>query len=377
MNTTPAADRLPISLCVVNYNGAHYLPATLDAVMAMDPAPDELLLVDNASTDDGPALVAARYPQVRIVQRARNEGPGAARNAGVTAARFDRIFFIDNDVAPEPGCLAALSRVLDRDPRAVCAMPRVVHADPPDRVQFDGVTAHLLGMNVLCNSEQPRAELRTRTRPVASMVSAAILFDRGRWGPEPPFDEALFIYLEDHEFGLRAGLLGHRIYSTPEAVCIHREGTRGLSLRATGRYTATRISETILNRWQLLIKLYRPRTFLLYLPSFLMFEAMQLLGALTRGWLPHYLRAVRVLLREARPLLARRRAFQRRRRQDELALVTVEPLPFNPALARGRLDRMAQTSLRRVLHLNDRLVCRLRLVRRPALAGRSERSSGG
>ncbi len=377
MNGPNGAGRLPVTLCIINYNGAHYLPATLEAVVALDPAPSEVLLVDNASTDDGPELVAARYPQVRIVRRARNDGPGAARNAGVIAARFDRIFFIDNDVAPEPDSLAALFRVLDGDPRAVCAMPRVVHAEPADRVQFDGVTAHLLGMNVLCNQEQPRAGLKTVTRPVASMVSAAFMFDRGRWGPEPPFDEALFIYLEDHEFGLRAGLLGHRIYSTPEAVCIHREGTRDLSIRATGKHTPTRVSQTILNRWQLLIKLYRLRTFLLYLPSFLMFEAMQLLGALARGWLPYYLRAMRELLRELRPLLARRRAFQRQRRRDELALVTVEPLPFNPALARSRLDRLAQTLLQRLLRRNDRLVRQLRLVQRPAVAGGSERSSGG
>ncbi len=374
---TPAADRLPVTVCVVNYNGARYLAATLAAVRALRPAPAEVILVDNASTDEGPALVEARFPEVRIVRRARNDGPGAARNSGVTAARFDRILFLDNDVAPAPDCLPPLLRVLDADPRAVCVMPRVVHAKPADRVQYDGVGAHLLGMNMLFHQECPHARLRTGTRPVDSMVSAAFLFDRRRWGADPPFDDALFLYLEDHEFGLRARLLGHRIYVAPEAVCTHREGTPEVSIRATGRYTGIRITETILNRWQLLIKLYRLRTILLYLPSFLLFEAMQLVGAAARGWLPHYLRALRLLLSGERALLARRRAFQARRRGDELAVVTIAPLPFNPALARGRLDRAAQEILARVLRLNHRLVRGFRPRRRAALlGGRAERPSG-
>ncbi len=376
MNEHRAADRLPVTLCIVNYNGARYLPATLDAVRAMRPRPTEVLLVDNASTDASLDLVRRRYAEVRIVRRAANDGPGAARNSGVGAALFDRIFFIDNDVAPDPDCLPALLRVLDGDPRAVCVMPRVVHADPADRVQFDGVTAHLLGMNVLLNQGRPHPGLCTTTRPVASMVSAAFLFDRRRWGAEPPFDDDLFLYLEDHEFGLRARLLGHRIYVTPDAVCRHREGTPEVSIRATGGYTPTRITETILNRWQLLIKLYRLRTFLLYLPSFLLFEAMQLGGALVRGWLPHYWRALRLLAGRGRRLLARRRAFQARRCCDELTLVTIAPLPFNPALARGRADRLAQRLLAGLLQLNRHVAGWLQPVERPLLASRAERPSG-
>ncbi len=376
MSELSAADRLPVTLCIVNYNGARYLPATLDAVRAMRPRPTEVLLVDNASTDGGLALVRRHYPEVRIVRRATNDGPGAARNSGVGAALCDRIFFIDNDVAPDPDCLPALLRVLDADPRAVCVMPRMVHADPPDRVQFDGVSAHLLGMNVLLNQERAHSELRTTTRQMASMVSAAFLFDRRRWGAEPPFDDGLFLYLEDHEFGLRARLLGHRIYATPEAVCRHREGTPEVSIRATGGYTPTRITETILNRWQILIKLYRPRTFLLYLPSFLLFEAMQLGGALARGWLPHYWRALRLLLGRGRQLLARRRDFQARRRCDELAVVTIAPLPFNPALARSGMDRIAQRLLAGLLDINRRVAGRLQPPGPPLPARRAERPSG-
>ncbi|HFA59396.1 MAG TPA: glycosyltransferase family 2 protein [Rhodospirillales bacterium] len=372
----PGSGQVPVTVCVVNYNGARYLPATLAAVRALRPAPAEVILVDNASTDDGLALVEAGFPEVRILRRERNEGPGAARNSGATAARFDRILFLDNDVAPAPDCLPPLVRALDADPRAVCAMPRVVHAVPGDRVQFDGVAAHLLGMNVLLNPERPLDRLRTGTRPVDSMVSAAFLFDRRRWGADPPFDDALFLYLEDHEFGLRARLLGHRIYAVPEAVCFHREGTAEVSIRATGKYTAVRVTETILNRWQLLIKLYRLRTFLLYLPSFLLFEAMQLLGAVARGWLPHYLRALRLLLSRGRSLRARRRAFQARRRADELALLALAPLPFNPALARGRLDRAALRLLAHVLRLNGRLARRLRLHRPALVRAAAERPTG-
>ncbi len=361
--------RLPVSVCVVNYNGRTYLPETLEAIRRSSPAPAEVLLVDNGSTDGSFALAPAHLPGVRILRLSSNRGPGAARNVGCREASFDRIFFLDNDVRPEPDCLGVLHAALDRAQSALCVMPQVRHDVDGGPVQFDGVAAHLLGMNVLLGEGRDPATLRTRCREAGSLVSAAFLFDRRRWGAEPPFDEALFIYFEDHEFGLRARLLGHRIYVEPRAVCRHREGTIGLSLRATGEYRPARIRQSILNRWQLLWKLYRIRTLLLYLPSFALFEIMQFVGAMTRGWGRHYFHALYTLLGMRGELVARRREFQKRRVRDELPLLDIRPLPFNPALARGRLDLGAQRLLAAALFLNDGLVRSMlgpkRFLRRP------------
>jgi len=103
---------LPVTVCVTNYNGAESLAWCLDAVLALDPAPAEILLVDNASTDRSLLLVREKYPSVRIVVLPENRGPCPARNAGLEKASHPLVFQIDNDVAPRPDCLALLLTAL-------------------------------------------------------------------------------------------------------------------------------------------------------------------------------------------------------------------------------------------------------------------------
>src|SRR5262245_23059711 len=121
--TSPTAR---FSVGIVNYNGGQQLAATLASVARLGPSVVDVLLVDNASTDDSVTLARAGFPNVRVISLPENRGPGAARNAIFREASSDRVFMIDNDVAPEPGCAEALSAALDRDPAAVIAMPAVL-----------------------------------------------------------------------------------------------------------------------------------------------------------------------------------------------------------------------------------------------------------
>ena len=85
-----------LSAVVVNWNGQDYLPACLDALLAQDPAPDEVIVVDNHSDDRSREVVAEQYPQVRLVDTGRNGGPCHARNVGAQHASHEKVLFVDN-----------------------------------------------------------------------------------------------------------------------------------------------------------------------------------------------------------------------------------------------------------------------------------------
>src|SRR5687767_1341640 len=97
----------PISVVVVNFDGQAYLARCLDALRAAGPGYDEVLLVDNASTDQS-LEIAARYAEVRVVRLERNDGPCPARNAGLRAARNRWVLLLDNDALLQPGSIALL-----------------------------------------------------------------------------------------------------------------------------------------------------------------------------------------------------------------------------------------------------------------------------
>jgi hypothetical protein len=337
--------RREVTACVVNYNGEPFLDSTLTALLRDGYPFAEVLLVDNASPDASVALVRERFPSVRILQLGENRGPAAARNAGWRAAACDLILFLDNDVALEPGCTSELLRALGAKPGAAVATPRILYAERPDTIQYDGGECHFLGLMALPNADRPVASAPAATREIDSMISACFLADRGRLGAAGPFDDDFFIYLEDHDFGLRTRLAGHSMLSVPTARCRHGAGTPGLSLRATGRYTRMRVLCMIRNRWLILLKDYSARTLVVLSPLLLVYEIFQLAACLKKGWVKEWLEVASFVGRRRGHILQQRRAVQASRRTADRQVLRGGPIPFTDRLARGVLERTGQRFL--------------------------------
>lgn len=348
-----------LSVCIVNYQGERYLPATLEAVARIEAPVREVLLVDNASTDRSVAITRQMSPGTRILELGVNRGPGTARNAGFERAVSDWILFVDNDVRPEPGAPGELQRVLMSHADAVAATPRIEYQDRPGVVQYAGAAAHVLGLQILRHADRPAELIPREVHDQHSLISACVLVHRERWGASPPFDEDFFLYLEDHEFGLRARLRGQRLLVVPTVRCLHGVGTEGVSIRASGEYSDVRIRHTIQNRWQVLIKLFEGRTLALLCPSLLLFEILQLAGVIRRGWVGRWLAAVRWTVRNLPALLEKRSEVQGERERADVTLLSADPIPFNPALLESRLEHIVRRGLDEVTALNWRVVRRL------------------
>lgn len=348
----------PLVACVVNHEGADKLSACLEGVRAQGDAIARVLVVDDASTDRGVALVRDRYPEMEVVELPVNRGPAAARNAGYRAADGARVLFVDNDVVLEPGCAARLARALDEDERAVIAMPRTVRAVDPSTIDFEGAGAHWSGQLVPEHAGDPVGPARP-AREAGSLISSCFVIDRGRWGEEPPFDESFAFNYEDHELGLRCRLLGHRIVVVPAARCLHGTGTPGASVRGDAAYPALRVRSLIRGRWQILLVLYQIRTLVLLSPALALFELFQLAGAIRRGWVRPWLGAAAGVATSLPELLAKRRRVQRRRVLPDRELLVGGPLPFRRALAAGRVERGALSLLDAVVRAHVAVVRRL------------------
>ncbi len=114
--TDPAA--IPaISVIIPSYNAARFLPTTLRSVLAQQDFVGEVLVVDDGSTDGTADLLAAQFPQVRVISQP-NQGVAVARNAGLAQACHDWVAFVDADDVWLPGKLQAQCTLLARHPEA-------------------------------------------------------------------------------------------------------------------------------------------------------------------------------------------------------------------------------------------------------------------
>jgi GT2 family glycosyltransferase len=327
------------TLCIVNHNGARFLPTTLRAASELAHQFAEILLIDNASTDDSVALAERDFPHVRVHRMPDNLGPGAMRNTALKIAVSDVILIIDSDVTVTPDCAPTLVKALAERPTAAIAAPRVLYAHQPDIIQYDGAGSHFLGVMTLENADTPVAEADLEVRTTLSVITCAFLVDRRRLPEDEPFDVSFFIYQEDHDFGVRMRALGVDIISVPRAYCFHREGTPGLSIRALGKYSSRRVFCLIRNRWQFIFKNYSTRSLLVLAPMLILYELAQLAIVLRRGWQKEWWQAVTWMVQNVGAVHAKRADHQQRRKRPDRELIADAGLPFRSDLAGGRWER--------------------------------------
>ena len=118
---------LSYSVVIPARNAERTLPRVLDALAAQEPAPAEVIVVDDGSTDSTAA--AARERGARVVAPGARRFAGGARNAGWDAAGGDLVVFLDADAVPGPGWGAAIVRAAGEFPRALIGCARTFTAD--------------------------------------------------------------------------------------------------------------------------------------------------------------------------------------------------------------------------------------------------------
>jgi GT2 family glycosyltransferase len=339
------------SLCIINFNGTKILPAALEAACALADRFEAILVVDDCSTDGSVELIERQFPHVRVLRQPRNQGPAAARNAGMRAAPTDVVIVMDNDVALTGGCVDHLVAALAAHPKAAVAAPAVLYAHQRDVIQYDGAECHFLGLQTLRDENRPIASVDQAVRKVGSLVSCCFAIDRSRMPQLELFDESYFIYFEDHDYGWRLRALGAEVLSVPQARCFHGAGTEGLSIRQLGTYSSRRVFYLIRNRWLCVLKNFSMRTLIVMLPLLLFYECAQFAIVLKKGWLREWWRAVVWVLQHLPTIWRERRRVQRLRKLPDRELLIGGPVPFRRELstssfeiaARRLLDGVVQT----------------------------------
>jgi len=213
---------------------------TLDALLAQDPAPDVLVLVDNDSTPEVRTELeraAARHPDAEIVRLERNYGCCGGFERGVERALerddLDYVIGFDDDATPLPGCIDGLVKAAAELPDAaeVGAMSHAPEGTLAWPMLADGETEPAFTVDEL----RALADRRGGPLPVPNNAWHGICF------PVPVLREHgivwgdLFLQYEDIELGMRYRRAGLRCYVTTGAECIHPPPPPHRAVRFLGR----------------------------------------------------------------------------------------------------------------------------------------------
>jgi N-acetylglucosaminyl-diphospho-decaprenol L-rhamnosyltransferase len=290
-----AATRL--SIVVVTHNSRDAVAASLPRLRdQLEPA-DELIVVDNASSDDTVARVHELVPAARLIRSARNAGFAAGANVGAREASGDLLLFLNPDATPAPGFAAAIRR---GEP-GWSAWMGLVTADGGTRVNTSGGVVHFTGIAWAGEAGRPVETAPAGPRETAFLSGACLVVRRADWERLGGFADAFFMYQEDVDLSLRIRLAGGRLGVQPAAVVDHAYAFDKGPMK-------WRLLER--NRWATILRCYPGPLLLLLAPAFAATEAALLGVAATGGWLPQKLTATAETLRALPRLVQERRAIQ-------------------------------------------------------------------
>ena len=190
------------------YNGARWIEEAIASVLAQTRQPDEFIVVDDGSTDDGPEIVeqlARQYPTITLLRKS-NGGQSSARNYAVARSKSSLIAFLDQDDIWYCSHLERLASHFQEQRDALKPLGWVY--SNLDEVDEAGRLVNRNFLNVLAPEQHPKLALDKCLSQDMYVVPSASMISRSAFESVGGFDEALSGY-EDDDLFLRLFLRGY------------------------------------------------------------------------------------------------------------------------------------------------------------------------
>jgi GT2 family glycosyltransferase len=212
---------MTVAAIIPHWNRRDLLDPLFSSLHAQTRPFDEVILIDNGSTDD--SVDVARAHNATVIRLPTNLGFAAAVNRGIASTTADWIAILNNDVTLAPDWLEQLLRT-----DAAFATGKILHA--ADHSILDGTFDEIstAGCAWRCGAGRPDAPIWNQPRQIRIAPMTAAIFRKSLFNDLGPLDENFGSYLEDVDFGIRCALSGVQGAYIPAAVAYHRgSATRG------------------------------------------------------------------------------------------------------------------------------------------------------
>lgn len=232
MNSKP-----DISLIIVNRNVGKLLSMCLDSITASRDIVCEVIVVDNASSDGSPEMLAQNNPNVKLIVNPTNLGFAAACNIGIKASSGKYPVLLNPDTLLEPDCLKKLFDFMESNSGAGLAGPKVLNTNGSTQPTCRAFPDY---PNILFARKSPVTALwpgnpgaslymlrnlpEDKPSQVPALGGVCLILRREMLAQTGFLDQRFFMYLEDIDLCLTASQKGWQVYFVPQAQLMHHWG---------------------------------------------------------------------------------------------------------------------------------------------------------
>jgi GT2 family glycosyltransferase len=217
-----------VSVVIVNYNGRQYLGELLDSLACQVQPADEVILVDNASSDGSADYVRQEFPWVEVIRLSENVGFAEGNNVGVAQSRGQYVALLNSDTVVEERWLAELVRALEADDAIGAVVPKIYKAHAYPRLDCAGAEFNSLGVSWGRGANCVDGGQYELPMEVAAVTGCSVLLRRTALADDPIFDAKLFMYYEELDLSLRLRGRGYSVLYVPTAI-VHHKGSQAVA----------------------------------------------------------------------------------------------------------------------------------------------------
>ena len=273
-DSTAPVERQPgqdlISAIVVTYNGELHIRECLESLRSQTYKNLEILVVDNASTDQTAKIIEEDYPQVKLLGLKKNRHFARAVNSGIGKAAGRYFFILNQDVAVEKDCLAGLYQAVHSAEKIGAAVPMMKFSHL--RGFVNGIGNHVRDTGWGSDNFIGLVDVGQfmDLKEVPSACFGAVLLNRKAVDDIGKLDGGYGSFYEDVDWSFRSWLRGWKIVPAPEAVVYHKFG---------GSYLQDKKLRFIVkNRIRLVLKIFQGRIMLGFLRRYFKEDLRRLLS---------------------------------------------------------------------------------------------------
>jgi len=215
--------QVKISIIIPSYNRKNEVRKTITSVYKsslVNYEIEEIILVDNASTDGTAEFIKRKFPGVRVVKSKKNLGAAGGRNLGIKNAsrRANYFLFLDSDFILEKFAISELVKSIVGKEKYGAATSKILFWDDPKMVQYAGAW---IGLFTGINYSKSGVDNGRFDFPCETLAGGAMLIKRRVAEKVGLYDEEYFIYYEDADYSMRIIKSGYKILYVPTSRIYH------------------------------------------------------------------------------------------------------------------------------------------------------------
>ena len=220
-----------VAVVILNWNGKSFLEKFLPSVCRSTYGNLQLVLADNASTDDSVAFVAQHYPQIRIIRNASNDGFAGGYNDALQHVQADIYVLLNQDAEVEPGWIEPVVALMESDSRIAACQPKMRAYLQPDEFEYAGAAGgwmDILGYTfcrgrILYTTEKDQGQYDD-VKDIFWATGAALFIRSACFHEVNGFDRDFFAHMEEVDLCWRLQRAGYRICYCPDSRVFHVGG---------------------------------------------------------------------------------------------------------------------------------------------------------